>query len=216
MSLDPYTQPATNRQPPNAASAYRFPTNPPRTLEEMHAAWKAGRARMNAGIVLVLPPPPPEPEPEPEPPPAPPEPPPPPKIAIPPPITEEEAFERSRFADAALRPFPEFIGPMSQLRGPYTPSVGLIQSLVANHYGITRVDMLGPRRKAVFIKPRHIAMYLARKLTKHSLPELGHHFGGRDHTTVLSAIRKISSQVDIDDVLAKELEALAAEAREPR
>ena len=144
MPFDTFTETSPWRQP-NPASAYRFPTNPPKTLEEMHAAWKAGRARMNAGIVLVLPPPPPEPEPEPLPP-APPEPPPVPKIVIPPPITREEAFERSRFADAALRPFPEFIGPMSQLRGPYRPSVGLIQNLVANHYGITRVDLLGNRR----------------------------------------------------------------------
>ena len=58
------------------------------------------------------------------------------------------------------------------------------------------------------MRPRQIAMYLAKTLTLRSLPEIGRRFGGRDHTTVLHAVRKIENLVGNDNVLAEEIELL--------
>ena len=83
-----------------------------------------------------------------------------------------------------------------------------IQRLVANHYSVTRADILSSRRTAVVVKPRQIAMYLAKTLTLRSLPEIGRRFGGRDHTTVLHAVRKIEGLSHADRALNDELELL--------
>ena len=83
-----------------------------------------------------------------------------------------------------------------------------IQKLVASHYSVTRADILSSRRTAVVVKPRQIAMYLAKTLTLRSLPEIGRRFGGRDHTTVLHAVRKIEGLSHADHALNDELELL--------
>ena len=83
-----------------------------------------------------------------------------------------------------------------------------IQKLVASHYNVSRADILSSRRTANVVRPRQIAMYLAKTLTLRSLPEIGRRFGGRDHTTVLHAVRKIESLVGNDNVLAEEIELL--------
>jgi chromosomal replication initiator protein len=83
-----------------------------------------------------------------------------------------------------------------------------ILRIVAKHYGVSRSDLLSSRRTANVVRPRQIAMYLAKTLTLRSLPEIGRRFGGRDHTTVLHAVRKIDGQVQNDKVLAEEIEAL--------
>jgi chromosomal replication initiator protein len=83
-----------------------------------------------------------------------------------------------------------------------------ILRIVAKHYGVTRSDLLSSRRTANVVRPRQIAMYLAKTLTLRSLPEIGRRFGGRDHTTVLHAVRKIDGLVSGDKVLAEELEVL--------
>lgn len=66
-----------------------------------------------------------------------------------------------------------------------------IQRQVARYYDIPKTEMLSARRTARIVQPRQIAMYLARALTLRSLPDIGRRFGGRDHTTILHAIRKI-------------------------
>lgn len=71
-------------------------------------------------------------------------------------------------------------------------SVENIQKTVADFFGIKVADMYSKRRPANIARPRQIAMYLAKELTKKSLPEIGDLFGGRDHTTVLHAVRKIT------------------------
>jgi chromosomal replication initiator protein len=58
------------------------------------------------------------------------------------------------------------------------------------------------------VKPRQVAMFLAKMLTLRSLPEIGRRFGGRDHTTVLHAVRKIEALLQIDTILREELELL--------
>ena len=73
-------------------------------------------------------------------------------------------------------------------------SIELIQRTVAEAYGIKVGDMGSSRRPARLVLPRQIAMYLSKELTQKSLPEIGEAFGGRDHTTVLYAVRKIQQE----------------------
>jgi chromosomal replication initiator protein len=68
--------------------------------------------------------------------------------------------------------------------------------------------MLSQRRTANVVRPRQIAMYLAKTLTMRSLPEIGRKFGGRDHTTVLHGVRKIEALVAIDGELDGEIQQL--------
>jgi chromosomal replication initiator protein len=95
-----------------------------------------------------------------------------------------------------------------RLREPKRVKIEDIQKLVANHYSVSRPDILSSRRTATVVRPRQIAMYLAKVLTLRSLPEIGRRFGGRDHTTVLHAVRKIETLAKTDGVLSEELELL--------
>jgi chromosomal replication initiator protein len=70
-------------------------------------------------------------------------------------------------------------------------SIENIQKTVAEYYKIRVADLLSARRTRSITRPRQLAMALAKELTRHSLPEIGNAFGGRDHTTVLHACRKI-------------------------
>ena len=83
-----------------------------------------------------------------------------------------------------------------------------IQKLVASHFNVSRADILSARRTASVVRPRQIAMYLSKLLTPRSLPEIGRRFGGRDHTTVLHAVRKITGLVTADGTLSEEIELL--------
>ncbi|WP_283470226.1 chromosomal replication initiator protein DnaA [Methylosinus trichosporium] len=83
-----------------------------------------------------------------------------------------------------------------------------IQKLVASHYNISRADILSSRRTANVVRPRQIAMYLSKVLTLRSLPEIGRRFGGRDHTTVLHAVRKVEELAAKDRSLAEVIELL--------
>ncbi len=83
-----------------------------------------------------------------------------------------------------------------------------IQRIVARQYNVSRSDLLSSRRTANVVRPRQVAMYLAKTLTLRSLPEIGRRFGGRDHTTVLHAVRKIENLVSNDVTLADEVELL--------
>ena len=83
-----------------------------------------------------------------------------------------------------------------------------IQRVVARQYNVSRSDLLSSRRTANVVRPRQVAMYLAKTLTLRSLPEIGRRFGGRDHTTVLHAVRKIEGLVGNDVSLAQEVEGL--------
>lgn len=83
-----------------------------------------------------------------------------------------------------------------------------IQKLVATHYGVSRADILSSRRTANVVRPRQIAMYLSKVMTLRSLPEIGRRFGGRDHTTVLHAVRKIDELLGKDKNLAEVVDLL--------
>ena len=87
-------------------------------------------------------------------------------------------------------------------------SVENIQKTVADFYNIKVADMYSKKRPANIARPRQIAMYIAKELTQKSLPEIGELFGGRDHTTVLHAVRKITEERSRDNQLNHELHVL--------
>jgi chromosomal replication initiator protein len=89
-----------------------------------------------------------------------------------------------------------------------------IQRVVARQYNVSRSDLLSSRRTANVVRPRQVAMYLAKTLTLRSLPEIGRRFGGRDHTTVLHAVRKIEALVGKDNTLQDEVESLKRQLAE--
>ena len=83
-----------------------------------------------------------------------------------------------------------------------------IQKKVAAHYSIKFSDMSSPRRARRVALPRQVAMYLAKKFTTLSLPEIGKNFGGRDHTTVLHACKKIDEIIEKDSNLSEDIRLL--------
>jgi chromosomal replication initiator protein len=89
-----------------------------------------------------------------------------------------------------------------------------IQRVVSRHFNVSRSDLLSARRTANVVRPRQIAMYLAKTLTLRSLPEIGRRFGGRDHTTVLHAVRKIEALIATETALAAQIDALKCELQE--
>ena len=86
-----------------------------------------------------------------------------------------------------------------------------IQKLVADFYQLRVADLLSKRRTRSVARPRQMAMYLSKQLTEHSLPEIGNAFGGRDHTTVLHACRKIESLCETDGRIREEHSRLMRE-----
>ena len=87
-------------------------------------------------------------------------------------------------------------------------SIENIQKTVADFYRVKVADLFSKKRTADLVKPRQIAMYFAKELTSLSLPEIGDSFGGRDHTTVLHAVRKIADARKNDSHLNHELHVL--------
>ncbi len=83
-----------------------------------------------------------------------------------------------------------------------------ILRIVSRHYKVPRNDLLSSRRSRDVVRPRQIAMYLAKSLTSRSLPEIGRRFGGRDHTTVLHSVRKVEQMMKDDTELTQEIELL--------
>jgi chromosomal replication initiator protein len=79
---------------------------------------------------------------------------------------------------------------------------------VADHYNLRLSDMLSPRRARSVARPRQVAMFLSKMLTSKSLPEIGRRFGGRDHTTVIHAVRRIEELKAIDNQIAEDVELL--------
>ncbi len=83
-----------------------------------------------------------------------------------------------------------------------------IQRKVAEHYNIRLADMHSARRSRNVARPRQVAMFLAKQLTARSLPEIGRKFGGRDHTTVMHAVRKVEELVGEDVSFAQDVEVI--------
>jgi chromosomal replication initiator protein len=83
-----------------------------------------------------------------------------------------------------------------------------IQRKVAEHFNIKQADMQSPRRARQVARPRQVAMYLAKQLTTRSLPEIGRKFGGRDHTTVMHAVKKVEELCAADAGFSEDVDLL--------
>ena len=83
-----------------------------------------------------------------------------------------------------------------------------IQRRVAEYYNVRLADMLSARRARAVARPRQVAMYLSKQLTTRSLPEIGRKFGGRDHTTVIHAVRKIDELCQVDSGIEEDVDLL--------
>ena len=115
-------------------------------------------------------------------------------------VTLHRALERLGRAEADKTEYRVNIGP--------TVSVGNVIATVACYYNVETVDMISSRRTANVVRARQIAMFVAKCLSLKSLPEIGRRFGGRDHTTILHAVRKIAAIVETNDVFAAEIEEI--------
>ncbi len=87
-------------------------------------------------------------------------------------------------------------------------SIDKIQNVTSNFFSISLNDMLSPRRSRPLARPRQMAMYLAKKLTSRSLPEIGRKFANRDHTTVIHAVKTIEKLIESNDEMKKNIEEL--------
>lgn len=87
-------------------------------------------------------------------------------------------------------------------------NVEKIQRAVCEHFGVSIVDLVSSRRTQPIVRYRQIAMYLAKKLTTRSLPEIGRRFRGRDHTTILHAVRQIEKLMKADDFIRDAVETI--------
>ena len=92
-------------------------------------------------------------------------------------------------------------------------TVDIIQKAVAEHFGLKQADLISERRARAVARPRQVAMWLAKQITTRSLPDIGRRFGGRDHTTVLHAVRRIESLKAEDPVLARDCDVLLRKLR---
>jgi chromosomal replication initiator protein len=86
--------------------------------------------------------------------------------------------------------------------------------VVAAYFTMKQEDLIGARRSRAVVRPRQAAMFLAKTLTTRSYPDIGRRFGGRDHTTVLHAVRVIEKLVAEDGQMARDVEALTRKLRD--
>lgn len=117
-------------------------------------------------------------------------------------------FRQTFEPDMTVEKVEEYLGHLIRNGDPKRVRVEDIQRVVARHYNVPRTDLLSNRRTRMIVRPRQVAMYLAKMMTPRSLPEIGRRFGGRDHTTVLHAVRKIEDQIGGDVKMAQEMELL--------
>ena len=117
-------------------------------------------------------------------------------------------FRQSFEPQISIDRIDEILGHIYRSGEPKRVRIEDIQRIVARHYNVSKTELLSNRRTRTIVKPRQVAMYLSKVMTPRSLPEIGRRFGGRDHTTVLHAVRKIEDLSGSDNTLAQELELL--------
>jgi len=117
-------------------------------------------------------------------------------------------FRQSFEPQITIERIDEILGHIYRSGEPKRVRIEDIQRVVARHFNVSKTELLSNRRTRTIVKPRQIAMYLSKVMTPRSLPEIGRRFGGRDHTTVLHAVRKIEDLSGSDNTLAQELELL--------
>ncbi len=99
---------------------------------------------------------------------------------------------------------------------PAVVSIERIQELVCDRFGVTLTELTSERRSQSIVYPRQVAMYLSRELTDSSLPKIGKHFGGRDHTTVIHATSKIARLIKEDRSVYNLVQELTARVKQAR
>jgi chromosomal replication initiator protein len=99
---------------------------------------------------------------------------------------------------------------------PAVVSIERIQELVCDRFGVTLSELKSERRSQSIVYPRQVAMYLSRELTDSSLPKIGKHFGGRDHTTVIHATSKIARMIKEDRSVYNLVQELTARVKQVR
>jgi len=132
---------------------------------------------------------------------------------LPPPPTPTPApiLNLPPIPDHLLREAEDILSVLSE-RNCFGPRIILIQQAVLRHFpGVTVNDLISVRRDSAVIEPRQIAMYLCKVLTTRSTIEIGKRFGGRDHTTVIHACRKIAARVAQFDHFAAFVDTIKAE-----
>jgi chromosomal replication initiator protein len=92
-------------------------------------------------------------------------------------------------------------------------TVDMIQKTVAEHYALKQADLISERRARAVARPRQVAMWLTKQITTRSLPDIGRRFGGRDHTTVLHAVRRIEGLKQEDAAIARDIDVLLRKLR---
>lgn len=101
----------------------------------------------------------------------------------------------------------EYLEPANcQRENPAT--ISFIKAEVCDYFGIEHSQLIGPRRLAQFVRARQIGYFLCSKTTQHSLPVIGRHFGGRDHTTILYGVRSVERKLPSDPELASDIAAI--------
>ncbi|WP_244630907.1 chromosomal replication initiator protein DnaA [Aureimonas sp. ME7] len=125
----------------------------------------------------------------------------------------EGAFNQIAFRHAVGQPLSndhldDLLNQLTRSGGEKRVRIEDILKFVSRHYNVSRTDILSARRTRTIVRPRQIAMYLAKTMTPRSLPEIGRRFGGRDHTTVLHAVRKIEAERSKDEKLSEELDVI--------
>jgi chromosomal replication initiator protein len=99
---------------------------------------------------------------------------------------------------------------------PAVVSIERIQEMVCDRFGVTLTELKSERRSQSIVYPRQVAMYLSRELTDSSLPKIGKHFGGRDHTTVIHATSKIARMIKEDRSVYNLVQELTARVKQVR
>ncbi len=117
-------------------------------------------------------------------------------------------FRQSLEPEMTIEKVDEFLAHIYKQGEPKRVRIEDIQRVVAKHYNVSKTELLSSRRTRTVVLPRQIAMFLSKVMTLRSLPEIGRRFGGKDHTTVLHAVRKIEGLVEKDKKLAQEVELL--------
>ena len=123
-----------------------------------------------------------------------------------PPITTAQFAEAHRILERDIDPF--LAAALSFGRA---NKVRLIQETVARHFEISLLELLSESRVGRVAFPRQVAMFLSRAMTQKSLPEIARRFGGKDHTTVLHAVRKIGAMIDADPAFSERVEMIRFE-----
>lgn len=117
-------------------------------------------------------------------------------------VMTEQVFGPIVFRATDDEAFGPIVHPGARLK---FPKIEQIQRIVAEYFGLTLAEMISQQRARHIARPRQVAMFLCRQFTPRSMPEIGRRFGDRDHTTVLSAVRRIELVRAADKTLNAEI-----------